>query len=60
MSAMTSPANAYTAPSISITTARTGASSKANALELLRHKGGQQQLMQQVDTAIANAEEKTD
>jgi hypothetical protein len=30
--AMTNPTNAYTVPSVSITTARTGASSKANAL----------------------------
>ena len=29
---MTNPTNAYTVPSVSITTARTGASSKANAL----------------------------
>lgn len=28
----TNPTNAYTVPSVSITTARTGASSKANAL----------------------------
>ena len=29
---MTNPTNAYTVPSVSITTAHTGASSKANAL----------------------------
>ena len=29
---MTNPTNAYTVPSVSITTARTGASAKANAL----------------------------
>ena len=29
---MTNPTNAYTVPSVSITTARTGASSRANAL----------------------------
>ena len=30
------PTNAYTVPSVSITTARTGASSKANVLEMRR------------------------
>lgn len=32
MNATTNPTNAYTVPSVSITTARTGASSKANEL----------------------------
>lgn len=32
MSNPSNPTNAYTVPSVSITTARTGASSKANAL----------------------------
>ena len=48
---MTNPTNAYTVPSVSITTARTGASSKANALgmramqERAYNKRGQQYLL---------------
>ena len=34
---MTNPTNAYTVPSVSITTARTGASSKANELGMRQH-----------------------
>ena len=48
---MTNPTNAYTVPSVSITTARTGASSKANALgmramqERAYNKRGEQYLL---------------
>ncbi len=51
MNATTNPTNTYTVPSVSITTARTGASSKANALgmramqELAYAKRGEQYLL---------------